>query len=34
LALDLQEDFYALEGRGDDGLGDGGEEASGADLGD
>jgi hypothetical protein len=32
--LDLEEDFDALEGCGDDGLGDGGEEAGGADLGD
>ena len=34
MALDLEEDFHALEGCGDDCLGDGGEEAGGADLGD
>jgi len=34
LALDLQQHFYALEGGGDEGLGNGGEEAGGGDLGD
>lgn len=34
LALDLEEDFDALEGGGDEGHGDGGEEAGGGDLGD
>ena len=34
LALQLQEHFHALEGCGDDGHGDGGEEACGTDLGD
>jgi len=34
LTLDLKKDFYALEGGGYQGLGDGGEEAGGGELGD
>jgi hypothetical protein len=34
LALDLQQDFHALERCGDEGLGDGGEETGRADLAD